>query len=147
MSQVPDIVDEPEEQEVSTSLEITGHVSVRSGPIPTPEVLGQYEEVLPGSADRIMSMAENQQGHRHRMEELQLRTPIQTMKFGTLMWGAFLLSTLAAGTLLLYTEKNIPVGAGVLFLPLVTVAVGYLKRIFSSHGQNGNNGAEPAVGP
>ncbi len=32
-----------------------------SGPIPPPQFLGRYEEILPGSADRILAMAENEQ--------------------------------------------------------------------------------------
>lgn len=32
-----------------------------SGPLPPPDMLKKYEEVLPGSADRIVSLAENEQ--------------------------------------------------------------------------------------
>lgn len=39
--------------------------SVYSGPIPPPEMLGGYERVLPGASDRILSMAEREQNHRH----------------------------------------------------------------------------------
>ena len=39
-----------------------------SGPIPSPEHLEGYESVLPGLADRIVSMWEQQQAHRVRME-------------------------------------------------------------------------------
>lgn len=37
-----------------------------SGPLPPPSMYAQYEEVLEGSADRIMSMAENEQEIRKR---------------------------------------------------------------------------------
>lgn len=39
-----------------------------SGPIPPPESLARYEEILPGSADRILKMAEKQQEHRMILE-------------------------------------------------------------------------------
>lgn len=39
------------------------------GPLPPPETLAQYEQVLPGSAERIMVMAENQAEHRQSLEE------------------------------------------------------------------------------
>ena len=32
-----------------------------SGPLPAPEVLGKYDEILPGAAQRIISMAEREQ--------------------------------------------------------------------------------------
>jgi uncharacterized membrane protein len=38
------------------------------GPIPPPEILEGYERVLPGLADRIMTMAETQSAHRHGLE-------------------------------------------------------------------------------
>ena len=39
-----------------------------SGPLPPPDVLREYETVIPGAADRILSMAENQSAHRQHME-------------------------------------------------------------------------------
>lgn len=38
------------------------------GPIPSPAQFRAFEEVLPGSADRILAMAENQSSHRMRLE-------------------------------------------------------------------------------
>lgn len=40
-----------------------------SGPIPPPSIIEGYERVLPGSADRIIAMAERQSLHRQKMEE------------------------------------------------------------------------------
>ena len=40
-----------------------------SGPIPPPSIIEGYERVLPGSADRIISMAEKQSEHRQKMED------------------------------------------------------------------------------
>lgn len=39
-----------------------------SGPIPPAAMMAQYDQVVPGAADRILAMAEEQQRHRHRME-------------------------------------------------------------------------------
>ena len=39
-----------------------------SGPIPPPSVLAEYEKMIPGSADRILTMAERQSDHRQKME-------------------------------------------------------------------------------
>lgn len=43
------------------------HVEV-SGPLPQPQVLAQYDAVVPGGADRIVKLAENQVKHRHTMQ-------------------------------------------------------------------------------
>jgi uncharacterized membrane protein len=49
------------------------HVSQYSGPIPPPELLQSYEEILPGSADRILAVFENQTAHRINMESTVIR--------------------------------------------------------------------------
>lgn len=40
-----------------------------SGPLPPPQILAGYESVIPGAADRILSMAEEQGRHRRKLEE------------------------------------------------------------------------------
>lgn len=51
---------------------LSQHISARvefTGPIPLPETLEQYNRILPSAADRIISMAEREQEHRHKMQE------------------------------------------------------------------------------
>lgn len=43
-------------------------VYMRQGPLPEAHEMEHYERVLPGSADRILSMAENEVSHRHTMD-------------------------------------------------------------------------------
>ncbi len=38
------------------------------GPIPPPEILKEYNQITPGAADRIISMAEQEIAHRHEMD-------------------------------------------------------------------------------
>jgi uncharacterized membrane protein len=42
--------------------------SVYSGPIPSPDMLDEYNRIMPNGADRIMKMAEAQSDHRMRLE-------------------------------------------------------------------------------
>ncbi len=44
-----------------------------SGPLPHPQILRQYNEVLPGAAERILIMAEKQQDHRIGMDRSGVR--------------------------------------------------------------------------
>lgn len=55
------------------------HMQVRhhSGPIPAPQDLFQYDQLLPGTADRIIAMAEREQAHRMNMEDLSTRADIR----------------------------------------------------------------------
>ena len=45
------------------------HARIAIGPLPSPEELKQYENILPGSAERILSMAERQSEHRQFLEK------------------------------------------------------------------------------
>lgn len=47
-----------------------------SGPLPPPQVLQQYGEVLPDAPERIVTMAENEQKHRHQVESNALQGQI-----------------------------------------------------------------------
>jgi len=44
-----------------------------SGPLPPPDLLAEYEAVVPGLADRIVRMAEDEGGHRRKMQRGLLR--------------------------------------------------------------------------
>ncbi len=50
------------------------------GPIPPPSILNEYEKLLPGSADRILSMAEKETQHRHKMETKAIDAEIEGLK-------------------------------------------------------------------
>lgn len=49
-------------------------------PIPAPVVLEQYNRIFPDAASRIISMAEKEQEHRHKMQEKLIDTQILDRK-------------------------------------------------------------------
>jgi uncharacterized membrane protein len=57
----------PKLSQVSVSF-YQQEVSVRSGPLPAPEELAAYNQIIPEGADRIMKMAEQQSAHRISLE-------------------------------------------------------------------------------
>ncbi|MCP3941879.1 MAG: DUF2335 domain-containing protein [Desulfobacteraceae bacterium] len=50
------------------------------GPLPPPQILAGYEQLLPGAADRILAMAEKETAHRHMLEEKSLDAEIEGLK-------------------------------------------------------------------
>lgn len=44
-----------------------------TGPIPPPELLRQYDEIIPSGANRILTMAENQSSHRIELERTVIK--------------------------------------------------------------------------
>lgn len=92
--------------------------AVFQGPIPPPDLLGSYEKVLPGLAERIVAMAERESDHRRTMEkeaqrfELEANNKlvasyIQETHRGQIF--AFLISTtaIAAGAVVAWTGAEV----------------------------------------
>ena len=48
--------------------EVTVAAAHFAGPLPPPEVFRQYDQILPGAAERILQMAERQANHRQSLE-------------------------------------------------------------------------------
>ncbi|MDT8448159.1 MAG: DUF2335 domain-containing protein [bacterium] len=59
-------------------MRVTRRVS-QSGPLPRPEVMGGYEKILPGAAERIMAMAERQAAHRQELEREQVVNQVKLL--------------------------------------------------------------------
>lgn len=57
--------------------------STYSGPLPHPDILRQFEEVLPGSAERIFNQFEAQSAHRRSLEATVVDSGAFSQKLGT----------------------------------------------------------------
>lgn len=66
-----------------------------SGPLPPPSILGDYNNVLEGSAERIMSLAEKEQEHRHYVEKKALNGHVNLDRRGQYL--GFSVATFALG--------------------------------------------------
>ena len=66
-----------------------------SGPIPAPHVLGLYNEVLPGSAERLLAAFESQQSHRQSLETKVVDSGIKRAWYG--LWCALAVSLAGIG--------------------------------------------------
>lgn len=86
-------------QEVTTTRkEISVSSEYRhSGPIPDPMTLEKYEEILPGAADRILKMAENQSSHRIKMESTVIRSRSRDSLLGVISGFLLAVLTILAG--------------------------------------------------
>ena len=64
----------PPSQSDSQRIELSRtSVEYTTGPIPSPDAFQQYDEILPGAADRILEMAEKQSDHRMEWEQRALK--------------------------------------------------------------------------
>lgn len=65
-----------------------------SGPLPPAKELKAYDLVLPGLAERIVSMAERQSQHRMELEKVVIEGDVKRAN-----WGLFLAALIAFGSL------------------------------------------------
>ncbi|RME12421.1 MAG: DUF2335 domain-containing protein, partial [Bacteroidetes bacterium] len=109
-------------------LQIVQAVSVSttfSGPIPPPDIFKEYNEILPGSAERILAMAEQQSSHRREMEKKVISSQMRQTTRG--QWLGFVLAVICigGGLFLAYIDKttvaSILLGATIISLVSVFV--------------------------
>lgn len=76
-----------------------------SGPIPPPDILAKYDDIIPNGAERILAMAEHQEIHRHEMEKAIVMADIQQSRLG-LVLGFVVVMTMGIGGMILIWHGN-----------------------------------------
>lgn len=85
----------PEEKRTQGIIRAAVEISRFSGPLPHPEDLAKYEQILPGAADRLIRMAEQQAAHRQNLEKAVIFSNVTMQKWG--LGCAFVLAMTAIG--------------------------------------------------
>ena len=102
-----------------------------SGPLPPPQLLSQYNDVVPNGAERLMKMAEAQQAHRQDLEKTVVHGNVESEKRGQWMGLSISLVVIAAGTYLAATGHAI---TGGVFVGVDVVALASVF-VFGKHVQ------------
>lgn len=97
-----------------------------SGPIPHPDILKGYNEIVPGAAERILIMAEEQQKHRFSIENKIVSSSIKMRSRGSVLAFVILLLVIMSGIYLIIIGKPIS-GFVTLITALVPVLTTFLK--------------------
>jgi uncharacterized membrane protein len=106
-----------------------------AGPLPSPEVIRDYEQVLSGAADRIMTMMEHQAEHRMDMERALVEGAVRTERLGQVFGlGVVLLAFLVSAWLITHGHSVAGTVLG------VTDLVG-LVAVFAKRGDSGDGAA------
>jgi len=110
-----------------------------SGPLPHPDHFKEYEDILPGSADRILKMAEKQQSHNNDMEKRYFRTDNITGVLGIVSAFGISIIVIGSGVYLVMNGHSV---TGTLFAGFgLTSLVGTF--IYGTNNQNDNNTPVP----
>jgi len=70
----------PEEAAEQVDVNLSVRQESFSGPLPHPSILKEYEEIEPGSAKRIIDMAERTLIHHQEMEAEQVRSEVASSR-------------------------------------------------------------------
>ena len=91
------------------------------GPLPHPAILAEYENIVPGLAERIVVMAENQSAHRQRLESRVVYHDTRRSMLGLIFALVIVLAGFGCAVYLALNGQ--PVAAGIFTLgPLATIA-------------------------
>jgi uncharacterized membrane protein len=96
------------------------------GPLPPARVLKNYEDILLGAADRIISMAEKEQDHFHEMDLLSLKLPFGAEVVGSFL-GALIIIMAVAGGIYCITSGHSVAGTLLAGGSLIPVALALIK--------------------
>ncbi len=78
-----------------------------SGPLPPPNLLSQYNLVVPNGAERIMAMAEKQQEHRQGIEHCVVHGNKFDQRLGLVLGFIVMMTVAAAGVWCVSIGKDI----------------------------------------
>jgi uncharacterized membrane protein len=87
---------------------LRAQVAAFSGPIPPPDLLDRYNQMIPGGADRILKMAEKQSAHRQYIEKWAVIGGTILSYFGVGCAACIALGALYLGYRLIMNGQVIP---------------------------------------
>lgn len=82
-------------------------VSEFSGPLPHPGILEGYEKILPGSADRILTLAEQEANYRRQIDNSIINTESRDSLLGIIFAFVLSLAFLVCGTIIIIIADEI----------------------------------------
>src|SRR6266508_605347 len=77
------------------------------GPLPPPQQLQAYDRVLPGLAERIVSMAEREQNNRHAMQRVEVEGGLELARRGQRYGLAVAVLVLVVSLILVLTGHEV----------------------------------------
>lgn len=125
----------PESSKQVVTQFIVERTEAFSGPLPSPRILREYNEILPGAAERTFVMSEKEQTHRHEMDNKIVNgTQKQTTRG---QWiGASLVIVLAAIAFVLGMTGHDWLAGAIFTTTIISVAIVFvLNRIPPKDGQ------------
>jgi len=77
-----------------------------SGPLPPPEALERYNQILPGLPERIIAIAESQHSHRQELDTHVIHSNVSAQRMGTVLGFVVAMTVIVGGVFLVYEGKS-----------------------------------------
>ncbi|MDE2818588.1 MAG: DUF2335 domain-containing protein [Chloroflexota bacterium] len=121
----------PEEKRGEFIREIVLQVEHYSGIIPHPSIVGRWERIMPGSAERILSLSEKHQEHRMDVEHTMFGVFAKREQLG--MWFYFIIALvmIVGGTFIILSGHS-TAGLVALAAPIATLAGSFIYNHHSA---------------
>ena len=127
---LPDLPAGQREQIITVVREVVQH---HSGPLPPPSMLSDYDGILPGLAERIVSMAERDLLHHQNLQTTALRAEARERLVGQM--SALLITLAALGSSAWVAVSGYPVTGGLLggatLLTIISTLIGGREYLMS----------------
>ena len=92
-----------------------------SGPLPPPEILDKYGQIIPDGADRILRLVEQQQTHRQLLEKAVTESDVRSSDHGLWLGFAIVIVCVIGGFALIAIGKDAS-GLAAILVPLGSLA-------------------------
>lgn len=99
-----------------------------SGPLPPPEALAKFNEVVPNGAERIMAMAEIEQRHRIDYETTGINASVTETRRGQWLGASISLIAIVGAIISIILEAHWAVSCALVGVPIL----GIIKAIVNS---------------
>jgi uncharacterized membrane protein len=93
------------------------HQELMMGPLPPPETLARYNEIIPDGADRLLKLVEHQQEHRIRIESIVVSSQQRQSQTGQVL--AFIIAVVGLLVCAYMAAHGAEAVAGVLATTLI----------------------------
>lgn len=111
----------------------TQETTIHQGILPPPEMLKEYEKLIPNASERFLTIVEKEQGHRHSTEEFLIQSAVKDAKAsrsaqirGDCMAVFIFLTCTLIGVWMLDTGKSEKIAGTLIGGPLLVALASFL---------------------
>lgn len=98
------------------------------GPLPPPGALAQFEQIVPGSAERIIAMVEREQAHRQQHERQEQHALIGDFRRGQRLAFVLGIASIAGSIYTAYIGAHPTVSIALVSLPIMAAIRSFIRR-------------------